>query len=343
LPKDNENIRLPLLGPVEPSEPQGFTPEQMIRCEECLRANPPTRIDCLYCNVPLPMTEASARLRTPVLRKPEKHQLGYNTILLPIAKTFSAGTISEAATLLKLKDDDLQRILNERTPLPLARTASREEADLVYARLQELGFDVVTLVDEGALRRVRSIAFDELRFVVNPGQTKDEVEDLWSNIVLIVPARLIARRVEVKELKSRRAEGEILDKSEFFSDEVVIDFYTTSNAVTWRISAGSFDFSCLGPDKALIASENIARLQRWLVSKATNARLDESYNRLRPVLDLVWGPEQETQSSGWRRERPGRLSVGTATINSNESQFTRYSRLLYYFATQPWISKYDAT
>jgi hypothetical protein len=219
--------------------------------------------------------------------------------------------------------------------LPLARTASREEAELVFDRLRALGFAVVTLVDEGALRRVRSIAFDDLRFVVNPGQTKDEVEDLWSNIVLIVPARLIARRVEVKELKTRRAEGEILDKSEFFSDEVVIDFYSTSNSETWRISAGSFDFSCLGPEKALIANENIARLQRWLVSKATNARLDESYNRLRPVLDLVWGPEQETQSSGWRRERPGKLSVGMATINSNESQFTRYSRLLYYLLTHP--------
>jgi hypothetical protein len=281
------------------------------------------------------VTEGSARLRVPVLRKPEKHQVGYNTILLPAAKTFSAGTISEAAALLKLKDDELQRILNEGVPLPLARTASREEADLVYHRLQALGFDVVTLVDEGALRRVRSIAFDELRFVINPGQTKDEVDDLWSNIVLIVPARLVARRVEVKELKSRRAEGEILDKSEFFSDEVVIDFYTTSNSETWRISAGGFDFSCLGPDKALIANENIARLQRWLVSKATNARLDESYNRLRPVLDLVWGPEQETQSSGWRRERPGKLSVSMATINSNESQFTRYSRLLYYLTKHP--------
>ena len=335
MPKDNENIRLPLLGPVEPSEPQGFTPDQMIRCDECLRANPPTRISCLYCNVPLPMTEASARLRKPILRKPEKHQLGYNTILLPRAETYSAEAISEVAALLKLTDDELLRILNERVPLPLARTASREEAELVFERLQALGFEVVTLVDEGSVRRVRAIAFDESRFVVNAGQTKDEVEDLWSNIVLIVPARLIARRVEVKELKSRRPEGEILDKSEFFSDEVVIDFYTTSNPETWRISAGSFDFSCLGPDKALIASENIARLQRWLVSKAPNARLDESYMRLRPVLDLVWGPEQETQSSGWRRERPGKLSIGMATINSNESQFTRYSRLLYYLTKHP--------
>ena len=81
MPKDNENI--PFLGPVEPSEPQGFSADQMIRCEECLRANPPTRASCLYCAAPLPLTETSARLIKPVLRPPEKHQSGYNNILLP--------------------------------------------------------------------------------------------------------------------------------------------------------------------------------------------------------------------------------------------------------------------
>jgi hypothetical protein len=67
-----------------------------------------------------------------------------------------------------------------------------------------------------------------------------------------------------------------------------------------------------------------------IVDHASRARLDDSYNRLRHTLDLVWGPQQQTQSSGWRRERPGKLSVGVATVKSNESQFTRYSRLQTY-------------
>lgn len=334
MPKDNENIRLPLIGPVEPTEPQGFTPDQMITCDECLRANPPTRINCLYCNVPLPATESAARLRRPLLRRPEKHQLGYNTILLPESKTFSAEAISEATTLLKLKEPELKRILAEDVPLPLARTASREEADLILNRLQELGFRVVTLVDEGKIKRVKSLAFNEPRLVINPHE-KDGVAVSWSNIILLVPARLVEKRVEVKEVKSRRAENEILDASEFYSDEAVIDIYLSTYSETWRVSANGFDFSCLGSVKALVANENMTRLQRRLVPQATNARFDDSYNRLRPVLDLVWGPEQETKSSGWRRERPGKLSLGMATINSNESQFTRYSRLLYYVTSQP--------
>ena len=333
MPKDNENIRLPLIGPVEPLEPQGFTPDQMITCDECLRANPPTRINCLYCSVPLPLTESSVRLRKPILRRPEKHQLGYNTIYLPPGKQFSAETIREAATLLKLKEPDLERLLGEDVPLPLARTASREEADLILDRLQNLGFRVVTLVDEGAVRRVKSMAFEDSQLTIQSGHTKDEVEVPWSNILLLVPARLIEKRVEVKEVKSRRAENELLDASEFFSDETVIDIYLSTSSETWRVSASGFDFSCLGSEKALVANENLTRLQRRLVSQATNARCDDSYNRLRPLLDLVWGPEQETKSSGWRRERPGKLSLGMATINSNESQFTRYSRLLYYVRT----------
>jgi hypothetical protein len=335
LPKDNENIRLPLLGPIEPSEPQGFAPDQMIRCEECLRANPPTRINCLYCSVPLPLTETSARLRKPVLRPPEKHQLGYNTILLP-DDAVSDEAIGEAAPLLKLKQEDLGRIVNEKVALPLARTASREEADLIFERLSDLGFRVVNLSDDDlgtTIKRVKSISFDEDELIFNPG-AKDECQCLWSEIVLIVPARLVTKRVEIKEVKSRRAENEILDASEFFSDEVVIDLYASTSSATWRVSANGFDFSCLGAEKSLLANENMAKLDRLIRAKARTAQVNDSYARLRSMLDLVWGAQQETKSSGWKRERPGKLSIGMSTINSNEDQFTRYSRLLRYLTAQ---------
>jgi hypothetical protein len=287
----------------------------------------------MYCSVPLPLTESSARLRTPLLRRPEKHQLGYNTIYLPGTERVPPEALSEAAKLLKLQETDLERILGEDLPLPLARTASRDEAELILDRLKELGFRVVTLSDEGSVKRVKSMSFDESQLVINAGHPKDEVAAAWSNILLLVPARLIEKRVEVKEVSTRRGENEILDTSEFFSDETVIDIYVATHSETWRVSARGFDFSCLGSEKALIANENMARLQRRLITHATNARFDDSYRRLQPVLDLVWGPEQETKSSGWRRERPGKLSLGMATINSNESQFTRYSRLLFYVLT----------
>ena len=332
MPKDNENI--PFLGPIEPSEPQGFTAEQMIRCEECLRANPPTRVSCLYCVAPLPMTEAAARLRKPVLRPPEKHQLGYNNILLPRDQVAPEDVINEAAKLLKLSAENVRELMSQSGPVPVARTASREEAELVSARLRDLGFDCLTLSDEelgsnNVVRRVRSMTFDAESITIFQAGAAEVTEAAWTDIVLIVPGRLFETRLEIKERKTGKTENEILDTSEFFRDETVIDFYTVNHSSTWRVSAAGFDFSCLGREKALVANENIGKLQRLIVSKAVNAQVDDSYARMRNLLELVWSTQQETQSSGWRRERPGKLSVGMATTRSNESQFTRYSRLRY--------------
>jgi hypothetical protein len=343
LPKHNENIRLPFTGPVEPTEPQGFTPDQMIRCDECLRANPPTRVACLYCGVALPRTASAARLRKPVLRPPEKHQSAFSNILLPDGPELSADKVAEAAGLLKLGTENLQKIVAEKTPLPVAFTARSEEADLVLRRLAELGLQTLALSDDelgvASVKRVKAMKVDDQLLTIQQAGTKDMTEMQWRDVILIVTARLFVKRTEIQERKTRSAENEIVHASEFTSDEVVIDLYFATDSHTWRVSASGFDFSCLGAKKALVTNENIARLQQLFMDHAPHAKLDDSYRRLRPLLDLVWGSQQETQSSGWRRERPGRLSVGVATVNSNESQFTRYSRLVRHFLPR---SKSDA-
>ena len=338
MPKDNENIPLPFTGPIEPSEPQGFAPDQMIRCDECLRANPPTRVACLYCSAALPMTEESARLRKPVLRPPQKHQTAYNNILLPLDSELSDEAVSEAAELLKLSAENLKRIIAERVPLPVASTASRDEADLVFDRLREVGLETIVLSDddlgasEMSVKRIKSMNVDNEYVTLQQAGTRDQTEVRWQDVVLIVTGRLFVKRVEIQERKTRRSENEIVQSSEFSSDEAVVDFYTSTQPQTWRVNANGFDFSCLGNQKTLIANENISRLQKFIAANAPHARVDDSYKKLRQILDLVWTAQQETQSSGWRRERPGKLSVGVATINSNEVQFTRYSRLRQYFS-----------
>ena len=311
----------------------------MIRCEECLRANPPTRLTCLYCVAPLPLTESAAKLRKPDLRQPEKHQLGYNNIILPHDPEPSASVLSDAAKLLKLTEESLQQLLSHKVALPVARTASREEAELVFIRLQDLGIQTVTLSDEdlgltgpdGGVKRVRSMSFDDDSLTIHQSGAGEETPVAWSDVVLIVPGRLFETRLEIKERMTRKSENDIVDTSEFFRDEPVIDFYVAGHLHTWRVSANGFDFSCLAENKALIANENIGRLLRLLVSRAWKAQFDDSYREVRNLLDLAWTTQAETQSSGWRRERPGKLSVGVVTTKSNESQFTRYSRLCHYF------------
>jgi hypothetical protein len=182
---------------------------------------------------------------------------------------------------------------------------------------------------DNVVKRVRAMRFDDERVLVSHSGTED-ANVSWSDVILILPARLIETRLEIKERMTRKPENEILDTSEFFRDEAVIDFYTKADSFTWRVNATGFDFSCLGKEKALVANENFSRLQKVIVEKAVNAQFDDSYRRVRNLLDLAWSTQSEMQSSGWRRERPGKLSVGLATTKSNESQFTRYSRLRHY-------------
>src|SRR5947209_2187413 len=78
---DDEKL-LPGTDEVTGTVARGFAPDQMVTCEECLRANPPTRATCLYCAAPLPRTQENAALLRPTLRRLEKWERGFNVILL---------------------------------------------------------------------------------------------------------------------------------------------------------------------------------------------------------------------------------------------------------------------
>ena len=288
MPKDNENF--PFVGPLEPSEPQRFSAEQMIRCDECLRANPPTRVTCLYCVAPLPLTETSARLIKPVLRSPEKHQQGYNNILLPHDQAISDQKIADAAALLKLSGEHVLELMSQSVPMPAARTASLEECELVTERLRNLGLQCLTVSDcdlglsssANPVRRVRSMTFDDVSLSIQQAGAAEHTNFQWAEVVLIVIGRLLETRLELTERMTRKTENEILDTSEFFRDEYVIDFYTAAHSSTWRIGANGFDFSCLGREKALVANENMSKLRKVIIGKSANR----------------WAPSPRTATSG---------------------------------------------
>ncbi len=323
-------------GPTEGPAPQPFAPDQMVRCDNCLRANPPTRINCLYCAVVLPINETSINLQKPALRPLEKWERGYNNILLPSPANLTEAELAEAAGLLRLATADLARILSPKMVLPLARTATADEASLLQRRLSCLGINTLIVPDtklgsdETAPIKVRSLELNDVG--MNAYQTPETpaIEISWSELVLLVVGRLIVKRVELKEQKGARAENRILDASEFFSDESVVELYTRKQTTPYRIAANSFDFSCLENRKNLLASENILVLQKVFHDYALHAEYDDSYNSVRKALETVWPSEQQNESSGWRRERPGKYSIGSVTETSNEMQFSRYSHLRYF-------------
>ncbi|MEP6635367.1 MAG: hypothetical protein ABJB97_01485 [Acidobacteriota bacterium] len=335
MPKDNENILFFPDEPLLPSEPPGFAPEAMVRCEECLRANPPTRTDCLYCAAALPFDEKLADLRKPSLRPVEDSVQGHNTILLPRpANDLSEEALRSAARLLKLELADLKRILDTAAPLPLARTSAAEDARLIATRLKEMGITTIVLSDqELALRetppvQIRGLACHENGLTPRLSVGADLMEIAWREFDLIVTGRLLTKQVQSRERKGRRGENEIVDATELFADDAIMDLYRKDQIENLRIVANSFNFSCL-EKKSLLAAENFRLLLSFIRQRATDAEFDDSYNSCRQALELVWPPDQQTGSRGWRRERPGKISVEAVTESNNEVQFNRYSRMRY--------------
>jgi hypothetical protein len=296
-------------------------------------------VNCIYCGGVLPLTENTVSLQKPALRPLEKWEQGYNNILLPPVANLTDENRAHAADLLKLTAADLDRILSLKVPLPLARAATIDEATLVQRRLSNLGInsdimpDPESATDAASAIKVRAIDIDEDGIYAYQTPETPSVQVLWSDVVLLVVGRLIVKRVELKEQKGVRSQNRILESSEFATDETVVDVYTTKQATQYRIRANNFDFSCLGTSKKLMASENVSTLLRLFCDRAPQAEYDDSFNSVRKALEAVWPSEQQSESKGWRRERPGKYSVGSVAELSNETQFMRYSRLRYHLKT----------
>lgn len=309
-----------------------FTPEQMVPCESCVRSNPPTRLQCMYCGVALPLNNAAHDLKKPDLRPLENWEQGYNNILKSSTATkLSDDALGLAADLLKLDKTVLVRLISTNQCVPVARTATREEASVVQRRLLAFGIDTeiiadVNLAESAAPFRVRAADLDDSRLKLYERQGAQPIDIAWKQISLLVVGRLTIQRVESREESARRQENRILDASEFFSDETIFDFYTADRR-PYRLMSKSFDFSCLGPRKGLIAEENMLKLLDLFKQKASDATWDDSYNSIRKTLEAIWPVERSEQSAGWRRDRPGKLTKGNVSESSNELQFQKYSSL----------------
>jgi hypothetical protein len=340
LPKDNENIPLPDFGPLTPSEPPGFAPDELVRCPKCNRTNAPTRVTCIYCGTPFAFDEKIASQQRPTLRPLEKWEQGYSNILVPtVSERPDSARVEEIAGLLKLSASDLDKILENTLPLPLARAATLDEARLIEKRLGDFGLssqivsDEELRIEQAPPQRIRAAVFEEQALIAFPMGGAEGIRIEWSDVTLLVQGRLFRRSVEVTERKSA-GQNDLLSASETFADESLLDVYGKTVEGSLRIAANSFDFSCLKERKALIVKLNFASLVETFRERAANALFNDSYISVRQLLEPAWPSETQTESRGWRRERPGKVTVGAVTETSNETQFTRYSRLKHHLARQ---------
>ena len=318
----------------------------MVRCDACLRANPPIRVNCFYCGAVLPGQPSSVVLQKPALRPLEKWEHGYNNIHLPSPANLSESYLAEIADFLRLEKEELQRIVNAEIPLPLARSSSKDEAELIQHRLKNAGIDSLIIADlslgEEPPLKLRALEFSDDGLDAYQSRQAPPTKIFWADVALLVSGRITRQRVELKE-ERKRSEQRVLEADQFFADENVVELFSAHTSTPYRIASGSFDFSILGEKKRLVAAENMSLLIDALREQVPTMIYDQEYSSVRKALEPVWRSEQQNESTGWRRGRPGKkYSLGSVTETSNETQFSRYARLRYYLLVRQQIGGTDA-
>lgn len=285
----------------------------------------------MYCGEPLPITERSASLRRPALKKLEEWEQGFSVVMLPAGgEKLSPEEIADAAALLRLDAERLGEIVASHRAMPLVRATSDEDAALFAKRLGALGIKTEVFADEileSQPERVRALALNEDSLVCWTSPDKEPRRLGWAEVAFLVVGRIVTRRVEVEQRQTKLgSRSRVVDTRELTADEAVLDIYTQGGD-GFRVMAEGFDYSCLDAGKRLLARENFDALAAALRVRAPSAVFDEDYVRLRTLLSAAWPPAERKGSSGLRRERTGRFNTESVTTVSNETQFTRYARL----------------
>jgi hypothetical protein len=317
--------------PVE-TELQTFSPEAMISCEKCGRKSPPTRLKCLYCGADLQVSAEQTGHLKPSLRKLEDWEKGFNLIL---QSAENQSYLTEIADLLHLEKDDVQKILETKLPVPLARAETNTEAEVLLKKLKEFKVESRIVSDEDLNieklpRRLRGLEFDEDRLILILFNADEIAQIAYQNFKQIVTGAFFERKVEATESLKKKDEKKILGSSEISNDEMLIDIYDGSDSIGYRIEPKGFDFSCLGGEKGLFAKENMPKIVAKLRSVAPDAKFNDDYLRIREELGKVWTISERNDARAFERKGIGGLKRTNVTTISNLIQFTRYSRLLWH-------------
>lgn len=317
--------------PIEP-EIESFSSDAMLSCEKCGRKSPPTRLKCLYCGFELKISTEEFTHLKPSLRKLEEWEKGFNVIFQPNNVLENFDRTSEAARLLHLEKNEIEKILNTNLPLPLARAETQTEAEVLTRNLQELGIESKIIRDEilnidKLPKRLRGLEFYEDRIILILFNTDEIVEIPFQDISLLVVGSVFERKIEATESMKKKDDKKVLENSEISNDELLIDIYSKNDSQGFRIESKGFDFSCLGNEKTLFAKENMPKLIEKLKTLAVNAKFSAEYKDIREQLGKVWEVSSRSDSKGLERSTMGKLSRTNVTTVSNLTQFTRYSRL----------------
>lgn len=328
MPQDPDQPRR--YDPAIQTDDLAFDPSELIKCS-CGRFNPPNRSKCLYCGVAIAISGDNLRDIRLNLGKLEPWEPGWNVILLNGNEVSSKA--AEIARAIGSEPTDIALITMGGIPLPIARVKSESEAKLLTDRLASLGAAgrVVpdrTLNAEKPPTRLRAIELRGRTLILIDFNTGAEITLPVNDLALIVPGLIFSTRTDALEKRRRRTKQvKVLDEISSTNDESILDIYGRSDPGGYRVHMAGFDFSCLGPEKGLLASENIRALAVMLRDYAPTARTISIYPQVRHAMDSIWPVEGRKDAKGLQRAGFGKVEFGSTVSTSNAVQFTKFSRL----------------
>jgi len=230
-------------------------------------------------------------------------------------------------------------LINAGKPVPLARSQTRPEAEMISALVRTCGLRAAVIPDEELkldreLLRARRIAMsdDELRIHLSGG----ELTLLKAEIRLLVLGELRNIRVDYTEGIGGRGgqSGNVLDLSEYRSDETLLDVYTASLDQSFRIKCDAFDYSGLVSPLSVRSEVNFRAGLLTLRAALPHAKVDDDFAKMRTLLGRAWPERSRNESRGLKRTGISFRAVAQASVVSdNRDQFDRYSRLMFLSST----------
>ena len=302
-------------------------------CPACSRRTPSARAACMYCGAALPVTAIEA---APPQRAIDSTESAFNTIVEPACDP-APDTRRETAlaSALKMEAGEARAIIASGKCLPVARSQTRQEAELIAALVRTCGLASRVIADEELkpemdLIRARRITIVETGLeITHPGGVLRIAPE---KIGLMVVGLLKSNRIDFTEGKAglRGGPGNVLDTAEFRSEEMLLDVYTDSLARSFRIRADAFDYSGLVAPLAFRAELNFESLVVRLEQVATGATLDRDFGQVSGLLARAWPERSKTESRGVKRAGVSLRPVAqSSVVSNNRDQFNRYSRLMF--------------
>ena len=304
--------------------------QDVTNCPRCDRRTPAARGQCIYCGETLPFSRIQA---VPPQRNIDSFEPAFNTVLEPGQSRPSESVTAALGAALKIEPSEAQAFIDAGKPLPLARSQTRQEADMISALVRTCGLRATVIPDEDLRLTTELLRARRITLEANQAQVHHQGGDLiipLPEIKLLVLGMLKNSRIDYTERVARGESSIVMDTSEFVADEALMDVYTGELNRSFRIKSDAFDYSGLVSPMSVRAEANFKAAVEALSSAASDAKLDKDFARLRSLLARAWPERTRNEARGVKSSGIALRHISQASLLSdNRDQFDRYSRLMF--------------